>query len=332
MVSPSHPTFVHPSGVVVGDFDGDGRDDLLVAASGLDRHPFPGEPNGLMVGGGAGLMDVGDRLPVRDGFTHSGAAGDVDCDGDLDLYVGNIGNAPADLLLNDGSGRFSVASGVIPGVWRDEPEDFDGGDTDALDIEMGDLDGDGFPELLLGMVSRDGSVGTVVLWNNGTGDYSNAVESVFPAPAGFPLNSQVKVVDIDGDGDQDVVAAFAELDHQGFALQILRNDGGRTLTETTGATSPTSAWIQEMFPVDLDNDGDVDFSMFSFPERFLVNDGSGSFTPRGLGFLGLGQSLCVNYLIPIDADGDGLTEFIGQGEWKGPGGPPPGHYHCLFRK
>jgi hypothetical protein len=102
------------SGVVVWDYDGDGDEDLFFVDSG----PLPnyqGEPPRSVLfrndgDGGAGrFVDVTDRSGLRLASYGMGAtAGDVDGDGDLDLFATAFG--ASQLFLNRGDGTFEDAT------------------------------------------------------------------------------------------------------------------------------------------------------------------------------------------------------------------------------
>ena len=109
----------------VADFDGDGRMDVYFANHGYDAPPFPGAPNLLLLGDeaeGGRMVDASNRLGGNPtSFTHSSASGDVDCDGDVDLYEGNAywGTAsaplpPSRLLINDGTAHFTSRPASLP--------------------------------------------------------------------------------------------------------------------------------------------------------------------------------------------------------------------------
>jgi hypothetical protein len=109
-----------PGGVAVFDYDGDGRFDIYQVchcAPGSFTEPAPNrlfkqQPDGKFeeVPGAAGLDDPG--------FGHGVAVGDVDNDGDLDVYVANYG--PDAFYRNEGAGRFvnaTKAAGFADDNW-----------------------------------------------------------------------------------------------------------------------------------------------------------------------------------------------------------------------
>ncbi len=96
-------------GVVAFDYDGDGDDDLLFVDSGQPE-PYGAEPGTttLLRNDGGTFTDVTEASGLQlDSYGMGAVAGDVDGDGDPDLYLTAFG--PNRLWLNDGDGAFSPA-------------------------------------------------------------------------------------------------------------------------------------------------------------------------------------------------------------------------------
>ena len=74
------------------DFNGDGGTDVFIHQVGLDNEAGIGGLNTFLLSDGFGGL-VHSPANVHDvrGFSHTSASGDVDCDGDIDIYVGNVG-------------------------------------------------------------------------------------------------------------------------------------------------------------------------------------------------------------------------------------------------
>ncbi len=90
------------AGMAVFDANGDGRLDLLCLESGSAKE---GVADRLFLQGADGkLKDVGPEAGFVPAFSTGCAVGDIDNDGDLDVYVGAVGQDH--LYLNDGHGRF----------------------------------------------------------------------------------------------------------------------------------------------------------------------------------------------------------------------------------
>ena len=109
-------------GVVIFDFDGDGDEDLFF----VDGGPLPGytgEParSRLFRNEGDGrFIDWTERSGIRlKSYGMGGTAGDIDGDGDLDLYVTTFGGAN-ELFRNNGDGTFTdvtAKAGVGDTLW-----------------------------------------------------------------------------------------------------------------------------------------------------------------------------------------------------------------------
>src|SRR5207244_2761218 len=123
-------------------------------------------------------------------FPHSVAVGDFDRDGTLDLAVTNDATYPGSVrvLLGNGDGTFQTAQGYAVGYV-------------ATSVTVGNLDGDGIPDLVVAGGAGAGQVS--VLRGKGDGTFPQAAQS----HAASPWPSSVAVRDFNGDGHADIVVA-----------------------------------------------------------------------------------------------------------------------------
>ena len=138
--------------IVVADFNKDGRADAFFADHGLDASPYPGARNALFLSSGTtALTNAVANLPNIADFSHSAAAGDVDGDGDIDLFVGNQGDGDKYpyLLLNNGSGGFTLNRSGLPTTLHS-------GDPGITTSTLFDADGDGDLDLFLHLLVGGG--------------------------------------------------------------------------------------------------------------------------------------------------------------------------------
>jgi len=186
--------------VVVGDFDGDGRTDLAVAALVSGTSP----PAGLAVYYGDGtalpaqpeLYATGDLAPI--GL----ASGDLDGDGRRDFALANYLEPEGRLLLQTRPRAFEAVD--LP-VGRG-----------ALDLDVGDVDGDGRDDLVVAWGAED--VLAVHLQDPDAAGPADALRG----PITYPTSANptgVTIVDVDGDGGQDVVVAARGADVLNVFLQ-----------------------------------------------------------------------------------------------------------------
>ncbi|MCY3810564.1 MAG: CRTAC1 family protein [Gammaproteobacteria bacterium] len=119
------------SGGALADLDGDGDLDAYIVQSGSVTSPSDVSDR-VYLNMGDGRFQAGAAPPGANGYGMGVAAGDYDNDGDVDLYVTNVGENL--LLRNDGSGGFTnvaSAAGVASPAWG----------TSAAFLDL-DLDGD----------------------------------------------------------------------------------------------------------------------------------------------------------------------------------------------
>ncbi|MBK8976189.1 MAG: CRTAC1 family protein [Planctomycetes bacterium] len=259
------------AGAAFLDFDGDGWLDVLLAGG----DSTPGLYRNL--GGGASFAAVTPSpfAPSRGEGYMCVTVGDIDGDGDPDVFFGRFG--PNLLYRNDGGGAFTDIT---------TPELAGGPFTFTTTAAFGDFDRDGALDLYVGNYIAPGSVGpyhtptpNVLLRGRGDGTFTDVTDAVV-AGAGTALASTWS--DFDADGDVDIVlandfGAFVEPN------RLYRNDGpgtaGWTFTECSAALgTDLRIYCMGIAPGDYDRDGDLDYYFTNLGRNaFLRNDGT-SFT------------------------------------------------------
>lgn len=104
---------------LVADFNNDGFNDLLIPDHGHDYRPYPGFRNTLLMNTPSGLIDATEsNLTIEKSYSHSGAIGDVNGDGFIDIFFnnsnsyteGHVEAVPGKRLwINNGDGTFTAS-------------------------------------------------------------------------------------------------------------------------------------------------------------------------------------------------------------------------------
>jgi len=319
------PSVVEGRGVVLADFNGDGRPDIFFADQGMDAAPFPGHQNTLVLSAPGGKMvDATSNLPQQSAFTHSATAADIDGDEDVDLYIGNLGLPPRLLLNADGTGVFTVATGCLPFPI----EDMDYGDYTAS--EFVDVNNDTLPDLVLG----DSGCGdppdvcdSLVLLNDGTGHFSHLDNAIPAKPFGeTDVALEIDADDIDGDGYQDLFMVYTkgyegqeDRNLTGRYIQILINNQDGTFRDETSTRLPQSdnndPWIIWFYLLDLDMDGHLDIVAVPMGDPqgplFYLNNGDGTYHSLANVFIPSdGYDTLNNDFTFLDIDQDGFLDAL----------------------
>lgn len=278
LVSGALPAPVHPREIIVADFNGDGRADVFIADHGYDAEPFPGNKNWLLLSTADGKL-VSAPLPFSSDFTHSAAAADIDGDGDIDLFVGNIFRGDPHFLINDGTGGFAKSTVGLPSEITNT-----GMGTKFTTSVFADLNGDGHPDLVLG---ADQGTRHAVLINDGSGNFSIAqrMDGIF-GPVDT-ITVDVRVADFNGDGRPDILFNSTQREpfYVGSGLQLFVQDAAGGFQDASGGIpsnpkldGPWNVWANA---VDIDGNGTVDILIDpQFPARanVLLNQGDGTFS------------------------------------------------------
>jgi hypothetical protein len=192
--------------------------------------------------------------------------GDIDLDGDLDIYVAND-TEPNFLYLNDGSGLFKEVA-LLHGVACDA----NGKPEGSMGVDLGDYNGDGLPDIWVANFENE----SFSLYRNET----NAMFLHVSQGTGVTALGRLYVgfgtvfTDLDRDGDEDFVVSNGHVINFPKAAPIrqeplaLLNDGGHFIKAAFAADDyfSTPHRGRGLAMSDFDNDGDLDFA-------FSHNDG-----------------------------------------------------------
>lgn len=237
----SMPTALRKALAITGiDVDRDGDQDLIIGCSdGTQTLLY------LNTGGGHFVDATAARLPGCTDRIQGIATLDVNQDGAPDFVTtagGYYGTQPIRLWVNDGTGRFTFGSlnASCPG----------------MKVRVGDFNGDMLPDVVIATFTGP----IVVMVGDGNGGLR---DESYRFPTSLVLYAyDVAVLDVDEDGDRDLVFAITG----GPGVQSTRlylNDGQGYFRDATHAMqpyapAPTTIGVA-LEPGDFDGDGDQDF-------------------------------------------------------------------------
>jgi hypothetical protein len=320
------------SGVALFDADGDGRLDLYFATGNpLPLADRPAASNRLYRNlGGWRFEDVTERsgLGFR-GYCHGVTVGDVDNDGDPDVFLSNFGGDA--LFVNNGDGTFTDVSrraGVSrPGTWSSSAAflDYDrDADLDLYVSRYGDWQyprddrfcGDAPRKIRRYCSPKElPAVKPSLFRNNGDGTFTDVTDAA-GVGRGDGHGFAAVAADLDGDGDTDLFVAndqdphFLFLNNGDGTFRDASADGGAAYDAEGHTTAGMGADAE-----DVDGDGRPELFVTNFQDEYNTlyrNLGPGTFLDTtahfglavdSLPWIGWGCALA-------DLDNDGWPEAV----------------------
>lgn len=246
----SYPTQAGPSGLVVGDLDGDGDQDVIVTNQVANSFtPFFNDGSGSFTPTGPQIHYTTSAGPIEP------VLADFDADGKLDLAHLSVGAGVVTIQHGNGAGGFTSTLTLPTG-------------PDVTALTAADLNGDARPDLVI-------SYGNLYDNNfNSIPEFRVRLQQAggaFGAPTAFPIGCQgldVVLADVDGDGDLDALAAG----HCTSVFYVALGNGNGTFGAPTVLVS-TLLPAADVKIADVDRDGDPDVIVSSGQIVSSLNQG-----------------------------------------------------------
>ena len=195
--------------VAVADFNGDGKLDVAAVDS----------ENGLVqifngVGDGTFTIGLSYSTDEGDGAPWGIVTGDFNNDQHTDIAVVNEDSPDVAVLLNDGSGGFSVATYALS--------------TTGFAIAAGDINGDGVLDLLVPLNNGAGGVAVLLGDSVNPGTFKAETDvALVNGSATYRNPAYITVADLNGDGKLDFAVTIDDYSqgNQGIAVALGNGDG-----------------------------------------------------------------------------------------------------------
>jgi 6-phosphogluconolactonase (cycloisomerase 2 family) len=291
----------NPNSLAVGDLDGDGDRDAVVAV-------ILGDPGiTVMRNNGNKSFSKTVNYPVASGSSFTAPQdvqlANIDGDGDLDV-VGTVGSlSTTKLYVWRNNGDATLANPLIIPT-----NDY------SSKLAVADLNGDGFPDVAIANENYNSTAGFTVHLHNG----QTGAAAGFTAPVFTAINAaatDIAAADLNNDGHVDLAVSAGD-------LRVFLNNGNGTFAPGSSYNPALNAQYKgtTLATADLDNDGDVDLVGSGYYEQGSTGTSQGAYTVlknNGNGTFGTATVYSLNLftylpkdLEAADLNADGFADIF----------------------
>jgi hypothetical protein len=291
--------------LAVGDFNQDGKPDLVVATIAGDQADI------VLLGNGDGTFRQLAPIPNSGGFFHARVV-DLNGDGHQDLVTGNNGNIS--VFLGKGDGTFTAAAPLTAPSCTSSPFCSFGGAY--LGIVVGDFNGDKKLDIVASDPGSSGlpgpETGSLVFYA-GMGDGTFRPPSAVPLSPSFP--SALASADFQGHGKLDLMIGYPNM----AAIALGNGDGtfqigmGNLLQVYGTLPVPVNGSGMVLQTADLNLDGKPDALVADFRAGILslvLNDGIGKLPPPAGTQFQFTLSPGISDIAVGDLNSDGYPDIV----------------------
>jgi len=300
--------------IIVGDYDNDGDPDFYSANQGLDIPPYSGEFNSFIINNYNINGTFGYKVHEFANGAHEASSGDVDNDGDLDIFSkASRDNSPQ----NGYTSKFFENQGAFNfPIWADRMQPENGDNfwywRSTYQSELIDVDKDGNTDLLVMghewdyyydwcQDNADGNCGRgKIYWGDDQGKFDEQRKSLIPIVRNFGTSTDFDIIDLDGDGINEIIVSRTGGDIDSFPIESSNmNDNIGTSNFYGGHYIQINKLDSERNIIDVSNDL-IENNSLDSPSYWCSNPETGWFIHtrvedyEGNGILNLFNSLVSN--------------------------------------
>jgi hypothetical protein len=289
--------------ILFGDFNGDGKQDLIVV------HATSPSTFEVWLGNGDGTFNVGGNVPIAicPNFLVGGAVTGPDGNGNYDLlFVDALNPANVWTVLGNGDGTFKTPTSIA----------LAGGSLD--NVVFADFNGDGVLDFAATSSNNDGQ-NVVYVGQTVGGNTTYAAGPPLSNPdASYDICNN-SAGDLNGDGKPEIVSTSCTGGAGAGTLTVYLNNGDGTFkpgVSYAAGTEPTDNTQANIAPLavtiaDVNNDGKADIvssNYYGGDVTVLLGNGDGTLNVPTLGY-STGGSPKTSALV-ADFNGDGIVDII----------------------